>query len=126
MPTLINGAFDSGLSYLDTNGTRIDICSQEPTTYSQATTAGTYSLGNKTGLNTGAPADGAVDGRRVTVPAITDGSVTTTGTATHWALTDNASLLLATGPLTASQAVTSGNTFTLDAIIINYRDPTAV
>ena len=77
---------DSGLSYADTNGTRIDICSQEPTTYGQATTAGTYSLGNKTGLNTGAPADGAVDGRKVTVPAITDGSVTNSGTASHWAL----------------------------------------
>lgn len=113
---------DSGLSYADTNGTRIDICSQEPTTYSQATTAGTYSLGNKTGLNTGAPADGTTDGRRVIVPAITDGSVTNTGTASHWALTDGSSVLIATGALTATQSVTASNTFTLDAISITIRD----
>jgi hypothetical protein len=114
--------FDSGLDYADTNGTRIDICSQEPTNYSQATTAGTYSLGNKTGLNTGVTQDGASDGRRVIVPAITDGSVTNTDTATHWALTDGSSVLIATGALSSSQAVTSGNTFTLDAISITIRD----
>jgi hypothetical protein len=120
-----DSVFDSGLSYADTNGTRIDITSQVATTYSQATTAGTYSLGNKTGLNTGAPANAATGtGRRVTVPAITDGTVTNTGTATHWALTDGASILVATGPLSASQGVTAGNTFTLDAIDIIIRDAT--
>lgn len=112
--------FDQGLDYADTNGTRIDICSQEPTTYAQATS--TYTLGNKTGLNTGATQNGAVNGRRVIVPAITDGSVTGTGTATHWALTDGASILVATGALSASQAVTNGNTFTLDAISITIAD----
>jgi hypothetical protein len=29
--------FDQGLDYADTNGTRIDICSQEPTTYAEST-----------------------------------------------------------------------------------------
>jgi len=114
--------FDQGLDYADTNGTRIDICSQEPVTYSEATTAGTYSLGNKTGLNTGVTENGATDGRRVIVPAITDGSVTNTATATHWALTDGSAVLIATGALSSSQAVTSGNTFTLDAISITIRD----
>ena len=112
--------FDQGLDYADTNGTRIDICSQEPTTYAEATS--TYTLGNKTGLNTGVTEAGAVDGRRVIVPAITDGSVTGTATATHWALTDGATILVATGALSSSQAVTSGNTFTLDAISITIRD----
>ena len=125
MPYINDEAFDGGLDYLDTNGTRIDICSQEPITYSEATTDGTYSLGNKTGLNTGVPEAGAVDGRRVIVPAITDGTVTETGTASHWALTDGASILLATGPLSANQAVTDTNTFTLDAISITIRDATA-
>ena len=122
MAFITDEAYDQGLDYLDTNGTRVDICSQEPTTYTEAVT--TYSLGNKTGLNTGATVAGAVDGRRVIVPAITDGSVTGTGTATHWALTDGATLRLATGPLTSSQAVTNGNTFTLDAISITFRDAT--
>jgi hypothetical protein len=111
--------FDQGLDYADTNGTRIDICTQEPVTYAEATS--TYTKGNKT-LNTGATQNGAVSGRRVIVPAITDGSVTGTGTVTHWALTDGAAILVATGALSASQAVTSGNSFTLDAISITITD----
>ena len=124
MAFIYDEAFDSGLDNLDTLGTRIDICSQEPITYGEATTDGTYSLGNKTGLNTGAPEAGATDGRRVIVPAITDGSVTQTGTATHWALTNGSTTLLATGLLSAPQAVTDLNTFTLDAISITIRDAT--
>ena len=112
--------FDGGLDYADTNGTRIDITSQVATTRTEAVT--TYTLGNDT-VNTGAPEAGAVDGRRVQVPAITAGTVTGTDTATHWALTSGTELL-ATGPLTSSQAVTSGNTFSLDAISITLRDAT--
>ena len=113
---------DQGLDYADTNGTRIDICSQEPTSYTEATS--TYSLGNKTGLNTGATQDGATDGRRVVVPAIADGSLTGTGTATHWALTDGVSVLLATGALTGNLSAVSGQVFTLTAIDITIRDAT--
>ncbi len=120
-------AFDAGLDYLDTNGTRVDVQhTAEATTYSLATTDNVNSIGNKTGLNTGAPADGAIDGRKVTVPAITDGTVTETATAGFWALTDGTSLLLATGPLTATQAMTDLNTFSLDAIILAIRDAVAV
>lgn len=120
MPFINDEVFDQGLDYADTNGTRIDICSQEPVSYAEATS--TYTLGNKAGLNTGATQNGATDGRRVIVPAITDGSVTSSGTATHWALTDASAVLIATGALSASQAVTSGNTFTLTAISITIRD----
>lgn len=120
MAFLNDEIFDQGLDYADTNGTRIDITSQEAADYTEAVT--TYTLGNKAGLNTGATADGVTDGRRVTVPAITDGSVTGTATATHWALTDAAAILVATGILSSSQAVTTGNTFTLDAIILTIRN----
>lgn len=121
MPYLNDEAMDQGLDWVNTNGTRIDICSQEPTTYAEATS--TYTLGNKTGLNTGATENGDTSGRKVVVPAITDGSVTGTGTATHWALTDGTATLVATGALSSSQAVTSGNTFTLTAIDITIADP---
>ena len=124
MAFIYDEAFDSGIDNIDTLGTRIDITSQEATTYSEATTDAVFSLGNKTGLNTGIAEDGAVDGRRVIVPAITDGTVTETATATHWAFTDGASILLATGLLSSSQGVTDGNTFTLDAISITHRDAT--
>tara|TARA_R110000823_G_scaffold315441_1_gene447604 strand:+ start:1494 stop:1865 length:372 start_codon:yes stop_codon:yes gene_type:complete len=123
MPFFNTEVYDQGLDWVDTNGTRVDICfTAEPTTYAEATS--TQSCGNKTGLNTGAPAPGAIDGRSVTVPAITDGSVTATQTAGWWGLTDGATLLVATGSLSATQAVTSGNTFTLDAIVLTIRAPT--
>lgn len=121
MPFLNDNVYDSGLSYADTNGTRVDICfTAEPTNYTEATS--TNSCGNKTGLNTGAPEAGDTDGRKVVVPAITDGSVTATQTAGWWALTDGSSILVAAGALSSSQGVTSGNTFTLDAINLTIRD----
>lgn len=112
--------FDQGLDYADANGTRIDILSQAVVTYADR---GTYTLGNKT-LDTGVTQDGATDGRRVIVPAITDGSVTGNGTATHWCLSNGSDTVIACGPLSSSQIVTSGNTFTLDAISITIRDAT--
>lgn len=112
---------DAGLSKLDTEANRLDICSQEPTTYTEATS--TYTLGNKTSLSVGAPEDRSPNGRKVIVAAITDGSVTGTGTATHYAISDTVnSRLLSTGPLSSSQAVTSGNTFTTNAVDIGIPD----
>lgn len=121
MPFLSDHVLDLALAYLDTSSNRLDICSQEPTTYTQAIS--TYTLGNKTSLSVGAPADRSPNGRRVTVAQITDGTVTGTGTATHWAISDTAaSRLVATGSLASSQAVTSGNTFTLAAFDVGIPD----
>jgi hypothetical protein len=121
MPFINDRVFDNGLTVLDTEANRLDICSSEPATFTAATT--TASLGNKTSLSVGAPADRTPNGRRVTVAAITDGTVTATGTATHWAITDTVnSRLLATGALSASQSVTNGNTFTLGAFDIGIPD----
>ena len=120
MAFLIDTVFDSGLTYLDTNGIRLDICyGTEPATYAAATSTAT--CGNDT-VNCGAPAAGTPSGRGVTIPAITAGTVTDTQTAAWWALSDNSSILLATGPLSANQLVTNGNTFTLDAITITIID----
>lgn len=123
MAFLADRVFDNGLSVLDTEANRLDICSQEPATYAEATS--TYTLGNKTSLSVGAPADRVGGGRRVTVAEITDGSVTGTDDATHWAITDTGnSRLLATGALSGGgQSVTSGNTFTLPAFDIGIPDP---
>lgn len=112
---------DLPLTYIQTDGDRLYICSQEPTTFTEATA--TYDLGVKTALSIGAPGNGTPNGRKVTVAAITDGSVTDTGTATHWAIVDfGDSELMITGQLAASQAVTSGNTFTLAAFDIRFPD----
>jgi len=122
MATLNDRVFDNGLTVLDTEANAIHITSQEATSYAEATS--TYTLGNSTSLSIGAPQDRTGGGREVVVAAILDGSVTGTGTATHYAIVDTVnSRLLATSTLTASQAVTSGNTFTLSSVSIGIPDP---
>lgn len=113
--------FDNGLSSLTSEANRLDVCSQEPTTYTEATS--TYTLGNKTSITVGSPTDRSPNGRKVIVSAITNGSITATGTASHYGITDTGnSRLLATNSLSASQAVTNGNTFSLGAIDIGIPD----
>lgn len=122
MPMLADNVFDSGLDYLDTNGTRLDICSQEPANYTEATS--TYTLGNKTPPAIAAPADRGGGGRECVVSAITDGSVTGTGTASHYAISYVVGTeLLAAQSLSSSQGVTNGNTFTLTQFAIGFPDP---
>lgn len=117
MASIADYVLDNGLTVLDTEANKILITSAEATTYTQANA--TYALGNSTTLSIGAPSARSGGGRQVTIAAITDGSVTATGTATHYAIVDTASSrLLATGSLSASQAVTSGNTFTLSSAVI--------
>lgn len=132
MPLLADRVYDNGLTVLDTEANAVYICSAEPTTYTAATAAnnGTtqFALGAATGgafTGIGAPAAGTPNGRQVTVNAITAGTVTATGTASHYAIVDTVnSRLLATAALTATQAVTSGNTFTLTSFTV--RIPAAV
>ena len=121
MAFLANDIFDSGLNVLNTATTTIHITSQEATTRTEAVT--NYDLGD---VSVSIPA--AVDrtasgnGRKVVVPAVTTGSVTATGTATHYAIVDG-SRLLVTGSLSASKSVTSGNTFSLATFDIGIPDP---
>lgn len=121
MATLDNRVFDNGLTVLDTEANAIHITSAEATSFANVSSV---TLGNSASLSIGAPQDRPGGGRQVVVAAITDGSVTGTGTATHYAIVDSGnSRLLATGSLTASQAVTSGNTFTLSSVSIGIPDP---
>jgi hypothetical protein len=122
MASLADRVFDNGLTVLDTEANRIDITSQESTTYAEATS--THTLGNSTSLSIASPTDRSGGGREVVVAAISDGSVSGTGTATHYAIVDTShSRLLATGSLSASQSVTSGNTFSLASFTIGIPDP---
>lgn len=127
MPYLNDRVLDFGLSVLDTEATRLDICHTEPATYAEATA--TYTVANKAGISIGSPAARAPSGRKVTVAAITDGTVTATSTgagddAQYWAISDAVNgRLLAAGPLSAAQMVTSGNVFTLGAFDIGIPGP---
>ena len=122
MATLNNRVFDNGLSVLDTEANRLDITSQEATSYSDATSTST--LGNSSSISIATPSDRSGGGREVVVASIADAPVTGNGTATHYAIVDTAnSRLLATGSLTASQVVASGNTFSLGSFTIGIPDP---
>lgn len=122
MASLNDRVFDNGLTVLDTEANKILITSQEATTYTEGNS--TYALGNSTSLSIGAPQDRTGGGREVVVAAVSDGSVTGNGTATHYAIVDTVnSRLLATGSLTTSQVVTTGNTFSLGSFTIGIPDP---
>jgi len=125
MPQIADSVFDAGLATITAGGTKIDICeTSEPANFAGIAA---LTLGNKAGLTTGAATDNTPTGRKVVVPAITDGAVTKDGTAAYWALSNGTDTLYASGPMTGGgQAVTNGNTFTLDAIDIAILDATAV
>jgi hypothetical protein len=116
-----DSVIDNGLASLKAAARYVYICSAEPTTYAEASS--TYALGVKDWGSAiafpGAIAAGT-NGRKLTTGAITDGVVSGNGTVTNWAITDGANLL-AVGALSASQAVTSGNTFSLGAFDITIK-----
>lgn len=118
---LHDDVFDNGLSEVSAAANALHILSQQPASYANVAT---YTLGNKASPTIAAPSDRSGGGREVVIAAVTNGTVTATGTATHWALVDTAtSRLLATSALGASQAVTNGNTFTLTSFGVGIPDP---
>ena len=121
MAYLNDRVLDLGLNVLDTEADVLYICSAEPTSYAEAIS---LSLGVKTGISVGAEGDATPDGRKVTVAAITDGSVTASGTATHWAIVDvSESRLLAVNTLGTPTEVVVDDTFTLPAFDVRIPDP---
>lgn len=119
MAFLIDAAKDGLLNYIKTSATFLHICSGEPATY-----GGMVSLGSKQTPTSSALGAGSPDGRSFTYDTISSGAtVSATGTASHWALTTT-NVLIAAYSLSASQAVTSGNPFTLTQFAIRVPNPT--
>lgn len=112
---------DFGLSVLDTESTHIRICATEPTDYASATSGNALAMKNfGAGSVFGSPADASPNGRKVSSAQVTDGTVQTTGTANWWAITDESnSRLHAHGALSAPQALTATNSFTLNSFDIS-------
>ena len=124
MPFINDLALDAACNWFITNVTRMDICSQEPTNYTEATS--TYTLGNKTGLTMTGPTNGTPDGRAATVPTVADGTTTSNGTASHWAITKPTATtaLGASGSLSASKAVSTLVDWSSNATFdVTFRDP---
>jgi hypothetical protein len=115
---------DAFLNVIKNGATRFDICSSQPLTYANIAT---YTLGNKTGLTSGSytgPQDRSTTGRELVVNAISGGSVTSNGTAAYACLSNGSDTLYWSGALSASQGVTSGNTFSVTAFDLYVLDPT--
>lgn len=105
--------------------TRIAICSTQPTTYTEANA--TYNLASATltaGVGNGSftKGDGDTNGRKLTTLQKTGVSITSSGTAQHIALLDVAGTELLAVTTCSSQAVTSGNTATINAFDIEISD----
>lgn len=119
-----NDVLDAALAVI-AQATRLDVCTQEPTTRTEAVT--TYTVGNVT-LTAGAGngdytiGEGDTSGRKLSVLAQTIASASGSGTATHIALTDGTRLLYVT--TMTSQPITSGNEISVGAWDIELRDPT--
>lgn len=123
MSYLHDRVYDNGLTVLDTEANALHICSAEPTSYANVAAV---TLGNKTlaAGGIGAPAARSPNGREVTVAAITDGSVTANGNASHYAIVDSVnSRLLVANSLSSTKAVVTGNQFTLAAFKIGIPAP---
>jgi hypothetical protein len=122
MTKVADKVLDAALDEFD-GATALHICSAEP---SNRATALSLSLGNKASPSIGAQADSSSPaGRKRTVAAITDGTVTATGTASYWAIIDGTDLL-ATNTLSPAKAVADGGTFTLSSFDIVAEDATSL
>jgi hypothetical protein len=124
---IVDAVFDGGLTAVASGGstaittTEINY-TQQATTYTEAIT--TFNCGNAAAVPTG-PTAGATSGRKITNPSIASGSVTATQTAGWYSLvrTTNTTLYFANS-LSATQALTNGNTFSLAAFDCTLRGTT--
>lgn len=116
---LENQVLDGGLNVLDLNSQIISVCSAEPTTIAIAATSGLlgYKDFGSAGAAFGPPSTTTPAGRQVASIAVSDGTITTSGTASWWAAYA-AGTLHAHGTLSGAQVVTAGNTFTLASFTI--------
>jgi hypothetical protein len=113
---------DAGLALIKANGTRLCVCSTQPTTYTEAIT--TYKLAIKTITTTDftGPADDT-SGRKLTANAATGMTVDADGDAVYVAVCDSVnSKLLAVTSITL-QTLYTGNTCDVAAFKINIPDP---
>lgn len=112
---------DAALSELEAADQEI-ICAGQPATYAAATGANKLGAVAIDGTDF-TKADGDTSGRKTTVAQQTGVSITASGTADHVALVDDgASALLAVTTLSSSQAVTSGNTATINSWKLEIAD----
>lgn len=109
------------LMLAEVEGTNIHVCSAEPTTFLEATT--TFNLASDS-VGSYVKANGDVSGRKNTQAGTTGSSISSTGTATHVAITTTTGSVLELVTTTTSQALTSGGTVDISSFDHELGDPT--
>jgi hypothetical protein len=113
---------DAALNYLKNNVDKLVVCSQQPTTYTEANA--TYALADvAVDTNDFTLANGDTNGRKVTVGAQADVPIDASGTATHVAMISTGDTTLRYVTTCTSQALTSGGTVDLPAFDVEVADP---
>jgi hypothetical protein len=117
-----NDVLDGALNVIKTSCNKMVLCSQEPTTYTQANA--TYALAD-VAMASGdfTIADGDTSGRKVTVAAKSAVPVDASGTSNHVALVDTTGSRLLYVTTHTGQALTSGNTVNIGAWDAEIADP---
>lgn len=111
---------DAALDYLRTNVDKVVLCTQQPTTYTEAYT--TYKLAEYT-PTFGAIADGDTSGRKLTVPGATGVSPSASGDGTHIALVKTGDTTLRYVTTCPTTTVAVGINIDLNAWDIELADP---
>ena len=123
MAAMHDRIFQDGLNIVDTEVTHLRLLRASRDDLNFAAVAA-VTLGTKVNPAVVAATDRTAGGMKITISAITDGTVSGTGTATHFVLTDDdTSDVLVAGAISASQVVTSGNVFTLTEFTVGIPDP---
>jgi hypothetical protein len=123
MPLVSDALYDLLLNAIKNNGLKITICSQAPTTYTEANA--TYSRGSKviSSSDFTGPANGDVSGRKLAVNAIAGISVSSSGNVTHVAIVDTSNTnLLIVSALDQAYTVTSGGSVNTAAFDVEILD----
>lgn len=112
MPAINDNVFDSGLAWAISTGTRLHILSGDiGLTYGSIAGA---QLASAAVTQTGPANAVGGTGRAVTCPE-TSITPTSTGTATHWAISNNAGTVVSSGVLSSPLTVNSGVAITVAA-----------
>jgi hypothetical protein len=117
-----NDVLDGAWNIVKNNCNKVVLCSQEPTTYTQANS--TYALAD-VAMASGdfTITDGDTSGRKVIVAAKTGIPVDTSGTSNHVALLDTTGSRLLYVTTHTGQAITAGNTVTISQWDAEIADP---
>lgn len=117
-----NEVLDESLNHLKNNVDKMVVCSQQPTSYTEANDS--YALADVSMTASDFTiADGDTSGRKVTVAQKSGVTVDDTGTGNHVALLDASASKLLYVTTSTSQSLTSGNTMTFESFDIEIRDP---